>query len=88
MLTGRRILITGAAGSIGSEMARQVATFKPAELVLVDQADVLAVFLHDLVQHMGGLLAIVAGEVRKGMDHCWFHYKQIAYGRYFRCSQT
>ena len=39
MLTGRRILITGAAGSIGSEMARQVATFKPSELVLVDQAE-------------------------------------------------
>lgn len=39
MLTGRRILITGAAGSIGSKMARQVATFKPAELVLVDQAE-------------------------------------------------
>lgn len=39
MLTGRRILITGAAGSIGSEMARQVATFKPAELILVDQAE-------------------------------------------------
>lgn len=39
MLTGRRILITGAAGSIGSEMARQVASFKPAELVLVDQAE-------------------------------------------------
>lgn len=39
MLTGRRILITGAAGSIGSEMARQVATFAPTELVLVDQAE-------------------------------------------------
>ena len=39
MLTGRRILITGAAGSIGSEMARQVATFNPVELVLVDQAE-------------------------------------------------
>lgn len=39
MLTGRRILITGAAGSIGSEMARQVATFAPSELVLVDQAE-------------------------------------------------
>ena len=39
MLTGRRILITGAAGSIGSEMARQVASFQPAELVLIDQAE-------------------------------------------------
>ncbi|WP_455585709.1 polysaccharide biosynthesis protein [Bacteroides sp.] len=39
MLTGKRILITGAAGSIGSEIARQVAKFSPAELILVDQAE-------------------------------------------------
>ena len=39
MLAGRRILITGAAGSIGSEMSRQVAKFKPADLILVDQAE-------------------------------------------------
>lgn len=34
-----RILITGAAGSIGSEMVRQVALFNPTELILVDQAE-------------------------------------------------
>lgn len=39
MLTGKRILITGAAGSIGSEMVRQMAAYAPAELVLVDQAE-------------------------------------------------
>lgn len=39
MLTGKRILITGAAGSIGSEMARQVAKFGPADLILIDQAE-------------------------------------------------
>ena len=39
MLTGRRVLITGAAGSIGSEMVRQVAQFKPAALMLIDQAE-------------------------------------------------
>ena len=39
MLRGRRILITGAAGSIGGEMARQVAGFGPSDLVLVDQAE-------------------------------------------------
>ena len=39
MLTGKRVLITGAAGSIGSEMARQVAAYKPAELILIDQAE-------------------------------------------------
>lgn len=38
-LTGKKILITGAAGSIGSEIVRQVANFKPAELILVDQAE-------------------------------------------------
>ena len=35
----KRILITGAAGSIGSEMVRQIALFKPAEMVLIDQAE-------------------------------------------------
>ena len=49
MLTGRRILITGAAGSIGSEMARQVASFQPAELVLVDQAETP---MHDVRLYM------------------------------------
>lgn len=44
-LKGRRILITGAAGSIGSEIARQIASFGPAELILVDQAETP---LHDL----------------------------------------
>ena len=39
LLRGRRILITGAAGSIGSEMVRQIAKYEPAEMVLIDQAE-------------------------------------------------
>lgn len=39
MLKGKRVLITGAAGSIGSEMVRQVAIYKPAEMILIDQAE-------------------------------------------------
>ena len=39
LLRGKRILITGAAGSIGSEMVRQVAKFDPAEMILIDQAE-------------------------------------------------
>lgn len=38
-LMGKRILITGAAGSIGSEMVRQVAIYKPAAMMLIDQAE-------------------------------------------------
>lgn len=49
MLLGKRILITGAAGSIGSEMARQVAKLRPAELILVDQAETP---MHDVRLYM------------------------------------
>ena len=39
LLSGKNVLITGAAGSIGSEIVRQVASFKPAALMLIDQAE-------------------------------------------------
>ena len=39
LLSGQRVLITGSAGSIGSEIVRQVAHFKPAALMLIDQAE-------------------------------------------------
>ena len=39
MLHGKRILITGSAGSIGSEMVRQTAKYSPAELILIDSAE-------------------------------------------------
>ena len=39
MLTGKRVLITGSAGSIGSEMVRQVAIYKPSAMMLIDQAE-------------------------------------------------
>ena len=39
LLKDQRILITGSAGSIGSEMVRQVAQFKPAAMMLIDQAE-------------------------------------------------
>ena len=38
-LRGKRVLITGSAGSIGSELVRQVASFKPAAMMLIDQAE-------------------------------------------------
>ena len=42
---GQTILITGAAGSIGSELARQIALHLPAKLILVDQAETLLYYI-------------------------------------------
>ncbi len=39
LLRGKKIMITGPAGSIGSEMVRQIAIYNPAELILIDQAE-------------------------------------------------
>ena len=49
LLSGRVILITGAAGSIGSEMVRQIAQFGPKHLALIDSAETP---MHDLRLYM------------------------------------
>lgn len=38
-LTGKTVMVTGAGGSIGSELARQVARFRPAQILLVERAE-------------------------------------------------
>ena len=63
MLHAKRILITGAAGSIGSEMVRQVAKFGPAEMVLVDQAETP---MHDIRLMMKNQFPNVAAETIVG----------------------
>lgn len=54
-LTGKRVLITGAGGSIGSELARQVHAFGPATLVMLDR-DESALHGVQLMIHGHGLL--------------------------------
>jgi FlaA1/EpsC-like NDP-sugar epimerase len=55
-LNGRSVLITGAAGSIGSELARQVALHRPATLILFDQSETglfdISRELHELHPHL------------------------------------
>ncbi len=44
-IEGRRVLVTGAAGSIGSEIVRQIASFNPYSIILIDQSETP---LHDM----------------------------------------
>jgi FlaA1/EpsC-like NDP-sugar epimerase len=46
LLRGQVVVVTGAAGSIGSEMVRQIASYNPSKLILVDQAETP---MHDLM---------------------------------------
>jgi FlaA1/EpsC-like NDP-sugar epimerase len=55
-LNGKSVLITGAAGSIGSEMVRQVLTFSPASIIMLDQAET-PLYLLGLEMH--GLASLV-----------------------------
>ncbi len=59
-VSGKVVLVTGAAGSIGSEIARQLAHYNPAKLVLVDQAETS---LHDLQIEFGKLLKNIVVDV-------------------------
>lgn len=78
-LTGKRILITGAAGSIGSEMVKQIAAYNPAQLILVDQAETP---MHDvrliMARQWPGIstVTIVANIANKTrMEHIFREYR-------------
>jgi FlaA1/EpsC-like NDP-sugar epimerase len=66
LLTGKTVLVTGAGGSIGSEMCRQIARFEPAELVLFEQSEfALYTIEQELRQSFPGLdFACLVGDVR------------------------
>jgi FlaA1/EpsC-like NDP-sugar epimerase len=83
-LKGKTVLITGAAGSIGSEIVRQVLSFEPAKLVMVDQAETP---LHDLTLETNALessseiFSVIADvRSRKAMESVFSVYQpQVVY---------
>jgi FlaA1/EpsC-like NDP-sugar epimerase len=66
LLTNRVVLVTGAGGSIGSELCRQIARFEPAKLVLFEQSELaLYAMEQELPERFPGLqLAPVIGDVK------------------------
>ena len=79
LLRDKRILITGSAGSIGSEMVRQIAKFNPAHLILVDEAETPQ---HDIrlmmVREFPGIKAetiVTSITHQKRMEHIFEVYK-------------
>jgi FlaA1/EpsC-like NDP-sugar epimerase len=67
LLSGRRVLITGAGGSIGSEIARQVQSFEPASLLLLDHDET---HLHDLCSGLPGPWVQLLADVREAQRSC------------------
>jgi FlaA1/EpsC-like NDP-sugar epimerase len=61
LLAGRRVLVTGGGGSIGAEIARQVASFAPADLVILDHDET---HLHDAAQALPATTRQVLADIR------------------------
>ncbi|WP_037355927.1 polysaccharide biosynthesis protein [Schleiferia thermophila] len=67
-LRGRVILVTGAAGSIGSEILRQVTHYKPKKIVAVDQAESalheISLELHPYIQKLNVSVEFIIADIR------------------------
>jgi len=78
-LAGKRVLVTGAGGSIGSELCRQVLGFEPAELVLLEQGEFNLYQIEGEIQKLAGdiTFAAVLGDIRdvERMQWVFEHYR-------------
>src|SRR4051794_5311145 len=67
LIRGRRVLVTGAGGTIGSELARQIAALAPARLILLDSSEFLLYTIDSELRERRPELAIIPllGDVRE-----------------------
>lgn len=78
-LRGKNILITGAAGSIGSEIVKQVAQFRPKMLILIDQAETplhdMRLMMRDQFPNIVAKTILVSICQKHRMDHIFKTYR-------------
>ncbi|MCX9158366.1 polysaccharide biosynthesis protein [Niveibacterium sp. 24ML] len=69
MVFGRTVMVTGAGGSIGSELCRQLVRFGPAQLILVEMSEFALYTIHEELRERADDVALIpiAGDVRDGM---------------------
>ena len=78
-LAGKRVLITGSAGSIGSEIVRQVASFGPAKMMLIDQAETpqhdLRLMMAKDFPNVDAQIIVTSIDRRTRMEHVFSEFK-------------
>lgn len=65
-ITGRVVMVTGAAGSIGSELCRQLLNYKPLKLVCVDQAETPLFYLQNAISKSSRDLSYCVADITDG----------------------
>ena len=78
-LAGKHVLITGSAGSIGSEIVRQVASFGPAKMMLIDQAETpqhdLRLMMAKDFPNVDAQIVVTSVDRRTRMEHIFNEFR-------------